>query len=94
MTPPTTVGVAPCTDNEWTEWMNGNDPERSHEGDLETYKTLRLKYSFCANEFIADIECRVAESHVSFRESGQYGVVCDQNRGLQCLNSMQSSGKI
>lgn len=76
----------------WTEWMNSNSPRENPTGDMENYQSLRKQYQFCEDEALADIECRVAGTNISFKESGNLGVTCNINVGLQCLHAMQKLG--
>ncbi|GAB6030548.1 hypothetical protein CHUAL_007413 [Chamberlinius hualienensis] len=88
------VPVISCPDvvTGWTEWMNSNKPQDNPTGDLEDYQSLRAQYSFCEDEALSDIECRVAGTNVSFKETGQLGVTCSLNLGLQCHHSLQQLG--
>ncbi|KAI8516201.1 hypothetical protein Bbelb_070140, partial [Branchiostoma belcheri] len=91
----TTAGVstfAPvCTDemHGWTPWMNSFYPNPATGGDFETFDNLREQFAFCANEDIISIECRDSATGLPFDQTGQNGVKCDINSGLQCLNTQQ-----
>lgn len=53
---------------------------------------LKNVYYLCDKSAITDIECRTADSKVSWETSGQSGVVCNIDEGLRCDNSIQNGG--
>lgn len=74
--------------------MDSSNPATNPLGDIESFESLALQYTLCENDEIKDIQCRVSGTNISFHSAGQYGVICDLNRGLHCLHSMQTPGKI
>ena len=61
--------------------------EDSGPGDYESIKELRNYYSFCANPI--GIKCQSVADKMPYTMSLDYGVTCDLNYGLKCLNSDQ-----
>ncbi|KAK3611483.1 hypothetical protein CHS0354_039095 [Potamilus streckersoni] len=79
----------------WSEWMNIDTPNSvtSQEvviGDFEGFSELRHYYSFCANP--TGIQCRRSSDKMIHHLTGEK-VNCDLEKGLQCVNADQSSGK-
>ncbi|XP_078657624.1 uncharacterized protein LOC144903401 isoform X3 [Branchiostoma floridae x Branchiostoma belcheri] len=73
----------------WTQWMSVGHPGNG-QGDIDTIEILRTKYSFCENNMITAIDCRVISLHESPEDAGQK-VVCDAQIGLICVNSDQQA---
>ncbi|XP_019625453.1 PREDICTED: mucin-5AC-like isoform X5 [Branchiostoma belcheri] len=73
----------------WTQWMSVGHPGNGL-GDIDTIEILRTKYSFCENNMITAIDCRVISLHDSPEDAGQK-VVCDAQIGLICVNSDQQA---
>ncbi|KAK3611485.1 hypothetical protein CHS0354_039098 [Potamilus streckersoni] len=83
-----------CTPG-WSEWMNIDTPNSVTSlevviGDFEGYSELRHYYSFCANP--TGIQCRRSSDKMIHHLTGEK-VNCDLEKGLQCVNADQSSGK-
>ena len=80
---------AECSHHGWTEWMNSYRPDNL--GDFESIPNLRTKYKFCAKP--DSISCRSVNSGKSFDSNGKYGVTCNTNGGLSCVNALQEDNE-
>ncbi|XP_078600776.1 uncharacterized protein LOC144875877 isoform X3 [Branchiostoma floridae x Branchiostoma japonicum] len=73
----------------WTQWMSVGHPGNG-QGDIDTIEILRTKYSFCENNMITAIDCRVISLHQTPEDEGQK-VICDSQIGLICDNTDQQA---
>ena len=68
--------------------MSGTQPTIGKGGEKENVDVLRHKYSFCADDKIIDIKCRVVGQTKINYFFGQI-VTCDLANGLICNNHDQ-----
>ncbi|XP_019623670.1 PREDICTED: uncharacterized protein LOC109469577 [Branchiostoma belcheri] len=89
LTQPPAITVCTECNEGWTDWMNAGYPNSVNGGDYETFSVLRRQYSFCLDQEVVDVECRVAEYGTPYNQAGQ-NVKCDVLNGLTCNNNEQS----
>lgn len=53
-----------------------------------------MKYSFCEEAAMLQMECRVSTIQTPFKDAGQIEVVCNKNIGLQCVDELQKDRKL
>ena len=59
-----------CQVTGWTQWMSASAPTLANSGDVETLMGLRQLYSFCPEENLESIQCRVVGEETFSMESG------------------------
>ena len=69
--------------------MSAHVPSTRNGGDRETIDDLRGKYSFCRDDQIEDIKCRVIGQRNEPLYFGQNNITCDLDNGLVCYNDDQ-----
>ncbi|XP_041365590.1 SCO-spondin-like, partial [Gigantopelta aegis] len=85
------IHPAVCTSSGWTAWMSANTPTPANRGDVENIDSLRKTYSFCAENQMDSIECRVVGPGPMADYAGQK-IKCALPDGFRCLHLDQTGG--
>ncbi|XP_042143020.1 hemocytin [Ixodes scapularis] len=87
---PWTPVPEPHCEHGWSSWLNGHSLDAL--GDLETLQSAR-DTGLLQCPSVTAMECREADSQVSWDQSGLVGVQCDLTTGLVCRNKGQPKGR-
>lgn len=67
----------------WTEWMDTSKPSAS--GESEILPELRKRYTFCSNNELTAVQCRLTKDSQLLNQISS-NVQCTKDRGLVCNN--------